>query len=55
MIRVRTPEFRFSVPSPEPLRLALPQIFKCPAPAAIVAGGALGIIGWALRVRWIAG
>lgn len=36
------------------LGFAAVEIFKWPAPAAIVAGGVLGIIGWALRVRWIA-
>jgi hypothetical protein len=30
------------------------EVFKLPPPAIIVGGGVLGVIGWALRVRWIA-
>ena len=37
------------------LGFAAVELFKAPAPAAIVGGGALGLIGAALKVRWIAG
>jgi hypothetical protein len=30
------------------------EVFKLPPPSIIVGGGVLGVIGWALRVRWIA-
>jgi hypothetical protein len=30
-------------------------LMQAPAPAAIVAGGVLGIIAWAAKIRWIAG
>jgi len=33
----------------------LVEIFKAPAPLAIVIGGILGIFGWAVKLKWVAG
>jgi len=37
------------------LGFAAVELYKVPAPAAILAGGLLGIIGWGAKIRWIAG
>ena len=37
------------------LGFAAVELFKAPAPAAIICGGILGIVGAALNIRWVAG